>query len=52
MTGWDSGFNFDIGQGVILHTTDGGSNWLPQTTESTDILNSAYLIDANRGWAI
>jgi photosystem II stability/assembly factor-like uncharacterized protein len=38
--------------GIILHTTDGGTTWLPQTSEITGELKGVCFIDANTGWAV
>ena len=39
--------------GIILHTTDGGSSWQDQTTPpGTRDLESIFFTDASRGWAV
>ena len=46
MHGWIAGaFN------ILLRTTDGGNNWVYQSTEPYDI-NSIHFIDANNGWLV
>ena len=39
-------------QGVILHTTDGGATWTPQTSGVTDDLAGVTFVDAQHGWAV
>jgi hypothetical protein len=36
--------------GVIFRTTDGGANWEPQTSGTTDGLYSIHFINENTGW--
>ncbi|WP_197446782.1 WD40/YVTN/BNR-like repeat-containing protein [Tautonia plasticadhaerens] len=38
--------------GTILHTTDGGANWSPQVSNTTDFLSTVDFIDANTGWTV
>ncbi len=45
-TGWVVGDN-----GSILKTTDGGSNWTPQTSGTTETLRGVFFWDSNTGWA-
>ncbi len=45
-TGWVVGDN-----GSILKTTDGGSNWTPQTSGTTETLRGVFFWDSNMGWA-
>ena len=40
------------GSGLILKTLDGGLNWFPQTSNSTQALNDVWFVDALRGWAV
>jgi len=48
-TGWAvGGWNSNI----ILNTTDGGTNWSPQTSGTTWDLRSVYFTDNNTGWAV
>ncbi|MBI4489367.1 MAG: hypothetical protein HY694_09805 [Deltaproteobacteria bacterium] len=47
LTGWAVGSN-----GTILHTTDGGLNWNPQTRKTPDWLSSVAFVDAKTGWAV
>jgi len=39
-------------RGTILHTTDGGSNWSPQSSGTSTNLWSVHLINGNEGWAV
>jgi photosystem II stability/assembly factor-like uncharacterized protein len=39
------------GCGDLLHSTDGGSTWTPQTVPLVSRLNSVAFTDANLGWA-
>jgi hypothetical protein len=41
--GWD---------GIILNTTDGGTNWSSQTSGTTQWLESVHFTDDNTGWAV
>ena len=38
--------------GLILRTTDGGTNWIPQTSGTTNFLNDVSFTDANNGTAV
>jgi hypothetical protein len=38
--------------GTILHTTDGGATWVPQTSGVTDTLLAVTFTDANNGTAV
>ena len=38
--------------GTILHTSDGGATWSPQTSGTGTVLNSVSFVDANNGWAV
>ncbi len=38
--------------GTILKTTNGGTNWNPQTSGITTELRSVHFKDANEGWAV
>jgi len=46
-TGWASG-----GGGIILKTTNGGTDWFSQTSGTTSDLSSVHFIDTNTGWAV
>ena len=44
---------FTVGQGgAILKTTDGGTTWVSQTSETTFDMEDIFFIDANNGWAV
>lgn len=46
--GWACGTS-----GTMIHTTDGGTNWSPQTSGvSSGILRNMQMVDANNGWAV
>ena len=45
--GWAVGYN-----GTILHTTDGGTSWQPQTSGTTTALNSVAFVSPQAGWAV
>ena len=45
--GWAIG-----GEGIILHTVDGGRNWRPQWSETRHNLNAIYMTDAENGWIV
>jgi photosystem II stability/assembly factor-like uncharacterized protein len=38
--------------GIILHTTDGGATWTPQTSGSADDLYGVSFVDAQHGWVV
>ena len=38
--------------GTILRTTDGGTNWILQTSGTTEILKSVFFTDADTGTAV
>lgn len=38
--------------GSILRTTDGGTNWIPQSSGTTNELTGVFFLDANTGTAI
>jgi photosystem II stability/assembly factor-like uncharacterized protein len=40
------------GQGLILKTVDGASNWGPQISNSAQDLNDVWFVDPLRGWAV
>jgi photosystem II stability/assembly factor-like uncharacterized protein len=37
---------------VIVHTTDGGANWLEQSSGTAHSLQSVDFVDFNTGWAV
>jgi photosystem II stability/assembly factor-like uncharacterized protein len=43
--GWIAGYS-----GLILHTTDGGTTWGSQTSNSVETLHSVYFISPAKGW--
>ena len=49
-TGWVVGGRF--GKSIILHTRDGGENWLAQNNLATLGLNSVCFVNAVEGWAV
>ena len=38
--------------GTILRTSDGNSNWITQTSGTSNMLSSVSFTDANSGWAV
>lgn len=46
-TGWVSGTN-----GTMLHTIDGGTTWLPQSTPTTIDLYGVFFLDALNGYTV
>jgi hypothetical protein len=40
------------GYGTILKTTDGGNNWIAQTSGTTDNLHSVYFTSSTIGWVV
>lgn len=46
LTGWAAGDS-----GIIIHTTNGGTNWSIQTSGINDYISSIYFTDVNTGWA-
>ena len=50
---FDENTAIDLGEDeVILRTTDGGTNWNPQTSGTTQDLHSVHFADNNAGWAV
>lgn len=48
----DSLFGWVAGDsGIILHTTDGGKNWMPQTTNLKYEIADIFFPDRQNGWA-
>jgi len=47
MTGWAAG-----GEGTIIHTTDGGTTWTAQTSNTTEGLDGVEFVDAMTGWIV
>ncbi|MCH7879709.1 MAG: hypothetical protein IH914_10405, partial [candidate division Zixibacteria bacterium] len=45
--GWAAGTG-----GLMLHTTDAGSNWVNQTSGTSNLLRSVFFVDQNFGWAV
>lgn len=43
--GWAAGDG-----GIILHTSDGGSNWMPQISPTRETLGSMVFVDTSNGW--
>ena len=39
-------------KGIILYTDDGGDNWVSQTSNTNEQLNSVNFVDANTGWIV
>ena len=48
-TGWAVGQNYNLKNGIILKTTDGGDNWEAQVVDSIR-LKDVQFIDNNTGW--
>lgn len=46
VTGWVAGDS-----GTILHTVDGGKNWVRQQTHTTNEVLGLFFLDRNHGWA-
>lgn len=46
LNGWAAGDS-----GVILHTADGGVNWILQNSGTSDEISALFFLDRNRGWA-
>ncbi|UCB52257.1 MAG: T9SS type A sorting domain-containing protein, partial [Candidatus Zixiibacteriota bacterium] len=46
-TGWAVGQH-----GTILQTFDGGDNWNPQSSGTSNILRGVYFTDASTGWVV
>jgi photosystem II stability/assembly factor-like uncharacterized protein len=45
--GWAVG-----GGGTIVHTSNGGDTWSPQTSGTGNTLNGVSFVDADNGWAV
>ena len=39
-------------RGTILHTSDGGETWTPQSSGTTYTLSSVFFVDTRNGWAV
>jgi photosystem II stability/assembly factor-like uncharacterized protein len=53
--GWAVGGkdSMDVSDGVVLHTTNGGQSWTPQTIPDRRVqLNGVAFADARHGWAV
>jgi photosystem II stability/assembly factor-like uncharacterized protein len=49
LSGFAVGLN---GTGTVLHTSDGGENWAPQTVNSQYRLRGVFFLDTRRGWVV
>jgi photosystem II stability/assembly factor-like uncharacterized protein len=38
--------------GTVLHTADGGTNWVGQASGTDNTLSCIYFVDAQNGWAV
>ena len=45
--GWVAGFS-----GTIIHTTNGGNDWITQDSKTENNIEDIFFIDRNLGWAI
>ena len=56
LTGWVAGLYVDpVAQtqnSVIRKTTDGGMTWVDQPTNTEDMINDIFFINASTGWAV
>ncbi|NOS86572.1 MAG: T9SS type A sorting domain-containing protein, partial [Ignavibacteria bacterium] len=51
-TGWVAGYNNTVDyHGVILRSTNGGTNWVSQVDEYNFQPESIYFLDENSGWS-
>ncbi len=50
--GWVVGRDKGQGAGVILHTSDGGGSWVPQTSRLGSGLDAVQFVGDERGWAL
>ncbi len=49
----DSGTGYAVGEaGTIVHTTDGGNTWYPQSSGTTNRLNGVCFTDSDNGWVV
>ncbi|MEZ4689251.1 MAG: YCF48-related protein [Ignavibacteria bacterium] len=51
-TGWAVGYDDNISTSYILKTTNGGTNWNRQYSNSNKPLHSVFFTDQNSGWAV
>lgn len=51
-TGWAVGSDGFFGPGTIVHTNDGGTNWLRQQPGTSATLNAVHFVSATQGWAV
>jgi len=48
-----SGAGWAVGAGgTIVHTSNGGAIWSPQTSGTVNVLGGVNFVDANNGWAV
>jgi len=50
-TGWAVGQN-DNNDGIVLKTTNGGTNWIHQAVIDSNSLWDVYFVDSNMGWIV
>jgi len=49
-TGWICGYNGS--DNMLIHTTDGGSTWIPQNMPTTSFISEVTFLNATTGWAV
>lgn len=47
LNGWVAGDS-----GLIIHTTNGGEEWIEQQTNTNSNIKDIFFLDENRGWAV
>jgi photosystem II stability/assembly factor-like uncharacterized protein len=51
-TGWAVGSDGFFGPGTIVHTNDGGANWVRQQPGTDATLNAVHFVTASQGWVV
>jgi photosystem II stability/assembly factor-like uncharacterized protein len=49
--GYAVGYYADVGESVVLATSDGGASWRVERVQPGEMLRSLFLLDAQHAWA-
>ena len=50
--GWAVGYYNDVGESVVLATSDGGETWETEHREPGEYLRAVFVLDARHAWAV